>query len=567
MLTALTATDPAAVGRYRLQGRLGTGGMGTVYLGFDPGGRPAAVKVIRSDLVDDVEFRDRFRREVAAARRVRGSFVAQVLDAGVDEAPPWMATEYVDGVSLSAAVAKRGRLDGAMLADVAGGLANALVSVHAAGLVHRDVKPSNILLSWDGPKIIDFGIARALDGTVHTGTGDVLGSVAWMAPEQLRGERAGPAADVFAWAMCVVFAARGRHPFPAETPAATAIRMLQDDPDLAEVPEHLIPLLARALDKDPARRPSAVETVSALVGADVTDLAEAEDATRRAVDALWSSPAPPPVVPPTSPPVVLPTSPAVVPPASRLQSRDHRRVRRARLVATVAALVLLVGAGSVLLARLGAAPGDGQTGTLGPEPTLNAAAKVANPSTGPAPTGTATSPGQAGPSAPSPASPGSSAVPGATASPSVQAGGAPAAAPTPNTAPNQAAPAPPPPPPTAHLIRYNNGPDHTLLTGPPPPGYWQESVLGSAYQTGDVPGTRPLYACQVGSDSFTSLLATCEGQQVVGVLGWIYDSPPPTPATNLIIRCNTGHGDHFVSLDQACEGRTVEGPLGYVIAG
>jgi eukaryotic-like serine/threonine-protein kinase len=549
MLTALTAADPGAVGRYRLQGRLGAGGMGTVYLGFGPEGRPAAVKVVRPDLVDDVDFRDRFRREVAAARRVRGSFVAQVLDADVDAVPPWMATEYVDGVSLAAAVARRGRLDGAMLAAVGSGLANALVSVHAAGLVHRDVKPSNILLSWDGPKIIDFGIARALDGTVHTSTGDVLGTVAWMAPEQLRGERAGPAADVFAWAMCVVFAARGRHPFPAETPAATAIRMLQDDPDLAEVPEHLIPLLTRALDKDPARRPSAVETLSALVGADVTDLAEADHATRRAIDGSW--------VPPTPPPA----GSQAVPPTQRVRAHDHRRVRRAPFVAAAAALVLLLGVGGVLLARLGWSHDDKRAGTLGPEPIRNAAAKVVHPSTGPTPADVPTSPG---PSGPTPASsPGSAAASGAPATPAVQAGGAPAAAP----APNEAAPAAPPLPPTVPLIRYNNGADHTLLTGAAPPGYWQEAVLGSAYQTGNVPGTHPLYACLAGSDSFTSVVANCEGQQVAGVLGWIYDSAPSTSATNPLIRCNTGRGDHFVSVDPACEGLAVEGPLGYAIAG
>ncbi len=291
MLAPLTDADPRKVGRYSLQGRLGAGGMGTVYLGFDEDGRPMAVKVIRPELIGDTDFRERFRREVAAARRVRGRFVAEVRDADVDAERPWMATEYVDGVSLAAAVGERGRLGGSMLVDLAASLADALAAIHAAGLVHRDLKPSNILLAWDGPKVIDFGVAHAVDTTEHTQTGHIIGTVAWMAPEQLRGERAGPAADIFSWAMCVAFAATGRHLFAADTPTASAIRMLREEPDLSGIPEGLTPLTLRALNRDPGRRPTAVELVTGIVRnySDSIDLAD--QVTRRV---LVTPPPPPP---------------------------------------------------------------------------------------------------------------------------------------------------------------------------------------------------------------------------------------------------------------------------------
>jgi eukaryotic-like serine/threonine-protein kinase len=323
LLAVLTDVDPRVVGRYRLQGRLGAGGMGAVYLGFDPAGRPAAVKVIRPELGDDPEFQVRFRREVAAARRVTGRGVAEVLDADVTAAAPWLATEYVDGLSLSAAVARRGRIDDRTLTTLAAGLAEGLVAVHAAGLVHRDLKPANVLLSWEGPKIIDFGIAYARDvagpsGTGYTGTGNVIGTMAWMAPEQLRGEPVGPAADIFAWGMCVAFAARGRHPFPADTVAASAMRVLRDPPDLAGVPESLLPIVGSALGQDAATRPSAVELVAALVGRPVSG---ASDASRAAGDLLagWVQPdSTPRTVPPattgeaTAPPDLAP--PDLAPP-------------------------------------------------------------------------------------------------------------------------------------------------------------------------------------------------------------------------------------------------------------
>ncbi|WP_131803877.1 serine/threonine-protein kinase [Pseudofrankia sp. BMG5.36] len=264
MLTPLGPTDRRAVGNYRLRGRLGTGGMGTVFLGVDDDGQPAAVKVIRSDLLDEPQFRERFRREVTAARRVRGTRVAQVLDADPDADEPWMATEYVEGVSLLAAVGRHGPLRGANLTALATGLAEGLVAVHAAGVVHRDLKPANILLTWEGPKIIDFGLARADDLTANTSGDSVIGTVAWMAPEQLNGDAATTATDIFNWGMCVAFAARGRHPFEAQTPAATAMRILSTQPGLDGVPADLLPMVTAALERGPGRRPGAIRLLATI---------------------------------------------------------------------------------------------------------------------------------------------------------------------------------------------------------------------------------------------------------------------------------------------------------------
>ncbi|MBL7488855.1 serine/threonine-protein kinase, partial [Frankia sp. AgW1.1] len=290
MLTPLGPTDRRSVGPYRLRGRLGSGGMGTVYLGVSTDGQPVAVKVIRADLLDEPEFRGRFRREVSAAARVRGSCVAQVLDADPDADEPWMVTEYVEGANLMAAVTRGGALRSANLLTLAVGLAEGLVAVHAANVVHRDLKPANILLSWEGPKIIDFGLARAEDLTSNTSTGNVIGTVAWMAPEQLNGDPATRATDVFTWGMCVAFAARGRHPFDAQTAAATAMRILSTEPALDGVPDELLPAVSAALRRDPTQRPDAVALVAILTGQPVEDPVEAGPAARRLL-ADWEPPA------------------------------------------------------------------------------------------------------------------------------------------------------------------------------------------------------------------------------------------------------------------------------------
>ena len=275
--------DPRRLGPYELLGRLGQGGMGVVFLGRDRRGRPAAVKALRPELAGDPAFAARFRREVDAARRVDCPEVARVLDADVAGPRPWLATEYVEGATLAGAVAA-GPLTGGRLVGFAAGVARALAAVHAAGVVHRDLKPTNVLLpeAPAGPavKVIDFGIAWAADATM-TRSGLRFGTPAWMAPEQLRDLPAGPPADVFAWGALVAFAATGRHPFGGGPPEAVAYRVLHDPPDLAGVPGPLRGLVADALSPDPAARPTATRIAAVLAPAAVpTEPLPATDRTR-----------------------------------------------------------------------------------------------------------------------------------------------------------------------------------------------------------------------------------------------------------------------------------------------
>ncbi|MEV0709405.1 serine/threonine-protein kinase [Nocardia aurea] len=248
--------DPRRIGDYRLLGVLGSGGMGRVYLGRNAGGRTVAVKVIRPDLIGDGEFRMRFRREVTAARRVDGRFTAPVLDADVDANPPWLATGYVAGFSLSEAVERFGTFTEDAVKVLARGLAEALAAIHGAGVVHRDLKPSNVLLALDGPKVIDFGIARAVEDTALTTTGKVIGSPGFMCPEQVTGEPVVPASDIFALGGILVFAATGHGPFGTGDTVHMLWRVVYEEPRLDAVPERLRPLIASCLSKDVAARPT-----------------------------------------------------------------------------------------------------------------------------------------------------------------------------------------------------------------------------------------------------------------------------------------------------------------------
>jgi protein kinase-like protein/uncharacterized protein DUF4232 len=271
----LRPADPHRLGPYRLESRLGQGGMGTVYLGRSRDGRPVAVKVIKAEFAYDEEFRGRFRSEVNRARQVPPFCTAEVIDADADHETPYLVTEFVDGPSLAEVVADQGPLTGGSLHSVAVGVATALAAIHGAGVIHRDLKPRNVLFALGTPKVIDFGIARAFEATSqHTATDQMVGTVAYMAPERfdtVTDRALGPAADVFAWGVVVAYAATGRTPFSADSPVATAARILTQPPNLAGVPEPLRHLVAAALDKDPDRRPTAAELLDRLVTTAVPD--------------------------------------------------------------------------------------------------------------------------------------------------------------------------------------------------------------------------------------------------------------------------------------------------------
>src|SRR5215469_16938017 len=259
----LQPADPAWVGQYHLVARLGAGGMGVVYLAQTRDGRPVAVKVLRPELADDPEFRARFGREVAALTRVQGTCTVRVIEADTQGPKPFLVTEYADGPSLAEYIDAHGPLDPRMLYGLATGLAEALAAIHAAGVVHRDLKPSNVILGQDGPKVIDFGIAHALDATTVTKTGMMVGSAGFMAPEQVTG-RAGQAADIFAWAVTLTYAASGQMPFGTGSSDAILYRILHIEPDTTAVPVLLRPLVEAALAKDPQRRPRADELLARL---------------------------------------------------------------------------------------------------------------------------------------------------------------------------------------------------------------------------------------------------------------------------------------------------------------
>ncbi|MFB7515406.1 serine/threonine-protein kinase [Streptomyces sp. NPDC056144] len=351
----LNAEDPVGIGPFRLIGRLGVGGMGRVFLARSAGGRTVAVKVVHAELAAQEEFRLRFAREVAALERVGGTGTAPVLGSDTGAEAPWVAIGYVPGPSLRSVVQDEyGPLPPATVKTLASGLARALVHIHAAGLVHRDLKPGNVLLTVDGPRLIDFGIARAVDTVAEGGglttTGAVVGSPGFMSPEQVRGERVTPASDVFCLGSVLAYAATGRSPFGTADSGVHAqmFRIAHDEPDLTDLAPELTGLIRACLAKDPAARPTAAEIVETLPVADpwlpadvlarlgrhAARLLEAEGYGEGSPETYGtrSSDTPPPSAPP------LGTTAAASP------SRPRRRGRTA-LVAAVAALVL-AGAGT-----------------------------------------------------------------------------------------------------------------------------------------------------------------------------------------------------------------------------
>ncbi len=349
----LQADDPAVVAGYRLAARLGAGGMGRVYLSHTQGGRPVAIKVVRPELADDPDFRRRFSREIKAARRVRGAYTAELIDADADGVPPWLATLYVPGPSLTEAVARRGPLPVPAVLWLMAGVAEALQVIHSEGIVHRDLKPSNVLLAADGPRVIDFGISLAADVTSHTATGAAVGTPAFMAPEQASAGEITPATDVFALGQTAAFAALGR-PLFGDGPAVNVLyRIVHEEPDLSLLPPQLRPLLARCLAADPAERATPAEVVEWCrkhLGADA-DPGGGPAVWREVTgpEVMVPAPVPVPAQVHTLPSATMPMQPMQpmqwAPPATVAERRPRRR--RTALI-TAAALT----AGGLLLSGM-----------------------------------------------------------------------------------------------------------------------------------------------------------------------------------------------------------------------
>ncbi|MBW8481465.1 serine/threonine-protein kinase [Actinomadura parmotrematis] len=258
--------DPRRLGSYEILERLGEGGQGVVYLGRDGGGRQAAIKLLRADLTEDAAARNRFIREAQAAKQVARFCTAQVLEVDMAGDRPYIASEYVPGPSLYAQIRAQGPITEASLDRLAIGTTTALVAIHQAGIVHRDFKPHNVIMAPDGPRVIDFGIARALD-VGQTAATKAIGTPSYMAPEQVAGAKLTEAVDVWAWAATMVYAATGRPPFGDDTVVAVINRVMNEPPSLHGVPADMQQLLASCLQKDPARRPTAQQLMLNLIGA------------------------------------------------------------------------------------------------------------------------------------------------------------------------------------------------------------------------------------------------------------------------------------------------------------
>lgn len=334
-VSPLHSGDPRAVAGYRLAGRLGQGGQGVVYLAYGPGGEKVAVKLLHASFGADPKARARFGREVETARHVASYSTAQVLTADIEGSQPYIVSEFIKGPSLHAYVRAHGPQHGAALTRLAIGTLAALVAVHHAGIVHRDFKPANVLLPPEGPRVVDFGIARVLEAT-STLTSQVIGTPVYMAPEHLSGEPVTSAADMFAWGSTMVYAATGRAPFAADSVAAVIGAVLHTEPDLTGVDEALRPVIAACLSKNPAERPGARELLARFLDGTpeddargpVTAAATVLDAASRAVADLAGAPTvtavpapsalPASALPPSALPASVPARPATGPSRRRL---------------------------------------------------------------------------------------------------------------------------------------------------------------------------------------------------------------------------------------------------------
>ncbi|MFF7753756.1 protein kinase [Streptomyces sp. NPDC007971] len=332
---ALRDSDPADVGGYRIEDRLGTGGMGVVYLARSASGRRLALKVVHAQYADDDEFRARFSREVSAARQVSGAFTAPVVDADADAPHPWMATLYIPGEDLGTHVRRHGPLSPHPLRELAAGLAEALRDIHRAGVVHRDLKPANVMLAEDGPRVIDFGVSRAADlapADALTQTGRVMGTPPFMSPEQFTSpNEVGPATDIFSLGAVLVYAATRRGPFDSANPWETATKVVEGAPELDGLPDDLLPFVRLCLEKHPKSRPSPDELLTLLR------------------EGRLPGPRPDPA------------SPGSASPDATAQVRPRRRGRRGWLLAGAVTAVLAALAGTTVAVTRG---GDGAPGNL-----------------------------------------------------------------------------------------------------------------------------------------------------------------------------------------------------------
>ncbi|MDN3355016.1 serine/threonine-protein kinase [Actinomadura sp. DC4] len=306
--------DPASLGQYEVVGKLGEGGQGAVYLGRSPSGQHVAIKLLHAQMNSDSSARTRFAREVEAAQKVSPFCTAQVLDYDLHGRPPYIISEFIDGPPLYDVVIQEGAFQGASLERLAIGTATALAAIHEAGIVHRDFKPNNVLLASDGPRVVDFGIARSVDSQQSsvTATGMVVGTPGYLAPEQLTGEPLTAAVDIFAWGATMVFAATGHSPFEAETLPVIINRILNEQPDLSRLTGTMRELVGMALDKDPRRRPAAHQLLLRLlgqVGATPSPSADRDDLLGKGTRIAAEMPPPPPIVntPPPAPYVNTPT--------------------------------------------------------------------------------------------------------------------------------------------------------------------------------------------------------------------------------------------------------------------
>ncbi|MEV4245456.1 serine/threonine-protein kinase [Streptosporangium canum] len=353
MVQPLSAEDPQRLGPFELTGRLGEGGQGVVYLGRGPAGEQVAVKLLHHGLASDPDARTRFLREVSVAQRVARFCTASVLHADLAGSQPYIVSEYVPGLSLRQLVDKEGPRRGAALERLAISTATALSAIHRAGILHRDFKPANVLMGPEGPVVIDFGIARALDSPGMTATGMAMGTPSYLAPEQLSEGEVTAAADVFAWGVTMVFAATGRPAFGADSIAVVMNRILTVEPELGGLEGQLRLLVAACLSKDPSRRPTAEELVSHLMGATLASPVRRQAPAPAAPPPAPAAPQVPAAAPPHGPTLLSHDSSATVPPQAPAPQPRQKTRRPVGLLLAGAAALAVVGGGTVVVLQNG----------------------------------------------------------------------------------------------------------------------------------------------------------------------------------------------------------------------